>query len=159
MHRYLDCVYCLSLCRDNTQNLHSSTVGRIPRQCPQPRPKVNVLATHPTHVFQQEYELSTQSDRIKEITWVSIKCWQILCHTAPAQYSWFHSPTNCLTNNPQHFFLWKFINISALWFLIFKCLIIWAAMGGNSPPILFWETTNYHVASTDFFIKKASVIL
>ena len=43
MHRYLYRVYCLtpptSLCSDNTQNLHSSTVERIP---------MNVLATHPT---------------------------------------------------------------------------------------------------------------
>ena len=52
MHRYLYRVYCItppaSLCSDNTQNLHSSTVERIPKQCPHPRPKVNMLATHPT---------------------------------------------------------------------------------------------------------------
>ena len=52
IHRYLYRVYCLtpptSLCSDNTQNLHSSTVERIPKQCLHPRPKVNVLATHPT---------------------------------------------------------------------------------------------------------------
>ena len=52
MHRYLYRVCCLtpptSLCSANTQNLHSSTVVRISRQCPHPRPKANVLATHPT---------------------------------------------------------------------------------------------------------------
>ena len=37
-----------SLCNDNTQNLHRSTVELIPKQCPHPRSKVNVLATHPT---------------------------------------------------------------------------------------------------------------
>ena len=51
MHCHLYRVYCLtpptSLCSDNTQNLHSSTVERIPK-CLHPRPKVNVLATHPT---------------------------------------------------------------------------------------------------------------
>ena len=48
MHRYLYRVYCLtpptSRGSDNTQNLHSSTVERIPKY-PHPRPKVNVLAT------------------------------------------------------------------------------------------------------------------
>ena len=52
MHRYHYRVYCLtpstSLCSDNTQNLHSSMVERIPKQCRHPRPKVNVLAPHPT---------------------------------------------------------------------------------------------------------------
>ena len=51
MHRYLYCVYCLtpstSLCNDNRQNLHKSTVERVPKQCPHPRPMVNVVATHP----------------------------------------------------------------------------------------------------------------
>ena len=41
-------MYCLtpptSLCSDNTQNLHRSTVERIPRQCQHPRWKVNVLS-------------------------------------------------------------------------------------------------------------------
>ena len=52
MHRYVYRVYCLtpatSLCSDNTQNLNISTVEQIPRQCPHPRPKVNMLASHPT---------------------------------------------------------------------------------------------------------------
>ena len=49
MYRFLYHVYCLtpptSLFSDNTQNLHSS-MERIPKQCPHPTPKVNVLATH-----------------------------------------------------------------------------------------------------------------
>ena len=43
----LDPKTVLSLCSDNTQNLHSSMVVRIPK-CPHPSPKVNVLPTHPT---------------------------------------------------------------------------------------------------------------
>ena len=35
-----------SLSSNNTQNLLSSTMDRIPKQCPHQRPKVNVLATH-----------------------------------------------------------------------------------------------------------------
>ena len=46
--------YCLtlpsSLCSNNTQNLRS-TVDWIPRQCPDPRSKVNMLATHQTLSF------------------------------------------------------------------------------------------------------------
>ena len=42
VYRYLYRVYCLtpptSLCSANTQNLHSSTVERILKQCPHPRP-------------------------------------------------------------------------------------------------------------------------
>ena len=37
-----------SLRSDNTQNLHGSTVERIPKQCPYPTSKVNVLAIHQT---------------------------------------------------------------------------------------------------------------
>ena len=52
MHHYIYCVYCLtpptSLCSDNTQYLHRSTVDRIPKQCPNPRSKVYVQATHHT---------------------------------------------------------------------------------------------------------------
>ena len=36
------------LCSDNTQNLRSSTVEQITKQCPRPRPKVNMQATHQT---------------------------------------------------------------------------------------------------------------
>ena len=49
MRRYLFRVYCLTsptyLCNDNT---HISMVEQIPKQCPHPRPKVNMLPTHPT---------------------------------------------------------------------------------------------------------------
>ena len=49
------CAHCLtpptSLYSDKTQNLHSSTVEPIPKECPHPRAKVNVLATHPTIAY------------------------------------------------------------------------------------------------------------
>ena len=52
IHCSLYHVYCLtqstSICSDNTQILHRSTVEGIPKQCPHPRPKVNVLATQRT---------------------------------------------------------------------------------------------------------------
>ena len=52
MQCYIYRVYCLtpptSLCSDNVHNLHISTMERIPRQRPHPRPEVNVMATHPT---------------------------------------------------------------------------------------------------------------
>ena len=52
MHRYFYHFYCLtpptSLCSDNTQNLHRSSVKRTPRQCPHSRLKVSVRATNQT---------------------------------------------------------------------------------------------------------------
>ena len=52
MRRYFYRFYCLtpptSLCSDNTQNLHRSSVERTPRQCPHSRWKVSVLATNQT---------------------------------------------------------------------------------------------------------------
>ena len=56
IHCFLYRVYCLtpptSLCSDNTQNMHRSTVEWIPKQRPHPRLKGDVLATHLTLLSQ-----------------------------------------------------------------------------------------------------------
>ena len=62
-----------NLCSDKTQNLHRSTVKRIPRQCTHPRQKVDVLATH--------LYTSPQRDASVSSAWV-------LSNTAPLPVQW-----------------------------------------------------------------------
>ena len=47
---------CIVQCSDNTQNLHRSTVERIPKQFTHQRSKVNLLATHKQFGISQQVE-------------------------------------------------------------------------------------------------------
>ena len=67
MRCYLYRMYCqtppTSLCSDNTQNLHRSTVERrIPKQCPHPRSNFNLLPTHTTLLILANRQRSGNGD-------------------------------------------------------------------------------------------------